>query len=223
MADPMTLDGPRQEPEGQPARRLVVFLHGLGANGADLIALAPYMAPHLPETAFVAPDAPLPCDMAPMGLQWFSMQRRDRESLHFGAEDARGALDAFLDEEMTRYGLSEADVALIGFSQGTMMALQTALRRERPVAAVVGYSGMLIDPDRLEAEIESRPPVLLIHGDADEVVPFEAMEAARVALASVDVDVQTFSRPDLGHSIDAEGLKAAILFLREKFGLDAQA
>ena len=123
---------------------LVVFLHGLGADGSDLIGLAPVLAPHFPEAAFVSPDAPSPCDMAPMGRQWFSLQSREPQDLYSGSEKAREALDAFLDAELERHSLDDSRLALFGFSQGTMMALHTALRRPTPIAGVAGFSGHLV-------------------------------------------------------------------------------
>ena len=121
-----------------------MLLHGLGANGQDLIALAPVLGTVLPDAVFVAPDAPSPCDMAPFGYQWFSLQVRTPESLYVGAEEARSLLDRFLDEEMARYGLNDENLVLVGFSQGTMMALHTALRRQTACAGVIGYSGLLV-------------------------------------------------------------------------------
>ncbi|SME97867.1 phospholipase/carboxylesterase [Tistlia consotensis] len=215
---PIGLDGPRLEPaSGGPARQLVVLLHGLGADGEDLIGLAPYLAQALPEAAFAAPDAPFPCDMGPMGYQWFSLQIRDPEQLYWGAEGARGPIDRFLDAELDRLGLTAAELALVGFSQGTMMALHTALRRPEPVAGIVGFSGALVEPLRLTKEIASRPPVLLVHGEADPVVPFQALAAAEQGLTALDVPVETLSRPGLAHSIDEAGLRAAIGFLTERF------
>lgn len=216
---PIGLDGPRQAPlSGGPAKQLVVLLHGLGADGDDLIGLAPYLAQALPHAAFVAPNAPFRCDMAPMGYQWFSLQQRDPEQLYWGAEGARGPIDRFLDAELEHAGLSAAELALVGFSQGTMMSLHTALRRPQPVAGIVGFSGLLIEPGRLAREIASRPPVLLVHGEADPVVPFQSLGAAEEGLRELDVPVESLARPGLGHSIDEAGLKAAIGFLERCLG-----
>ncbi|MEX0759107.1 MAG: alpha/beta fold hydrolase [Tistlia sp.] len=218
MNDKTGLDGPRQEPaSGGPARQLVVLLHGLGADGDDLIGLAPYLAQALPDAAFAAPNAPFPCDRAPMGFQWFSLEVRDAQQLYWGAEGARGPIDRFLDAELARHGLGAEALALVGFSQGTMMALHTALRRPEPVAGIVGFSGLLVAPDRLAGELVSRPPVLLVHGEADPVVPFGALEACEHGLRDLAVPVESLARPGLGHSIDEGGLRAAIAFLAERF------
>jgi phospholipase/carboxylesterase len=208
----MDLDGPRHGP-GQGAQALVVFLHGLGADGQDLISLAPLLEPLLPGTAFVSPNAPYPCDMAPMGRQWFSLQDRDPDVLLAGVAAAAPVVDAFLDAELARHGLSDDRLALVGFSQGTMIALHTALRRPRACAVVVGFSGALLKPEVLGEEIASRPPVLLVHGDADAVVPFEAMAAAEQALDMNGVPVRAYRRPGLGHGIDQEGLQLCAMAL----------
>jgi len=213
------LDGPRQAPQqGGKPEQLIVSLHGLGADGQDLISLAPVLAPLFPGAAFVSPDAPWPCDMAPVGRQWFSLQSRDPHLLYSGAESAREALDAFLDMELERAGLDDDRLALFGFSQGCMMALHTALRRPRPSAGVIGFSGHLVGAERLPEEIKSRPPVLLVHGDADEVVPFAAMQEAERALRAADVSVETQPRANLGHGIDQVGLELAARFLQRVFG-----
>ncbi|NIA71142.1 phospholipase [Pelagibius litoralis] len=211
-----TLDGPRHGPEaGGKVSRLVVFLHGLGADGNDLISLAPILAPLLPETAFVSPDAPFPCDMAPMGRQWFSLQGYAPEAMLAGVQAVAPALNDFLDQELARHGLDDGQLALIGFSQGTMTALHVALRRAKPCALVIGFSGALVKPELLTGELVSRPPVVLVHGEADPVVPFAALPAAEAALGACQVPVKSLARPGLGHGIDQEGLEFAALALRQ--------
>ncbi|MEO3428301.1 alpha/beta fold hydrolase [Pelagibius sp. CAU 1746] len=219
MSDVMELDGPRHGTKGDgpqaQARALVVFLHGLGADGNDLISLAPLLEPLLPDTAFVSPHAPYPCDMAPMGRQWFSLQDRDPEVLLAGVRDVAPSLNAFLDAELERHGLSDDRLALVGFSQGTMTALHTMLRRPKACAVIVGFSGALLAPEILGEKIVSRPPVLLVHGDADPVVPFEALAAARQALDLNGVPVAAYPRPGLQHGIDQEGLQLCAAALIE--------
>lgn len=213
----MQLEGPWHESPGHgnagKARALVVLLHGLGADGNDLISLAPLLAPLLPDTAFVSPHAPFPCDMAPMGRQWFSLQDRDPDVLLEGVAGVTPSLNAFLDAELEKRGLADDRLALVGFSQGTMTALHTALRRPRACAVVVGFSGALLKPEILGEEIASRPPVLLVHGDADPVVPFEAMAIAEEAMGLNGVPVAAYARPGLGHGIDQEGLQLCAVAL----------
>ena len=213
------LDGPRVAPAagGAPEAR-VVLLHGLGADGDDLIGLAPYWARALPHAAFASPHAPFPCDMAPTGRQWFSLQDRDPRAILAGVEAAAPILDAYLDAELERQGVRPDRLALVGFSQGTMMSLFVAPRRPGPVACVVGYSGALVGADRLAAEAVAKPPVLLIHGDADPVVPFAAMALAESALKAAGIPIATERRPGLPHSIDEVGLVKAAEFLARHLG-----
>jgi phospholipase/carboxylesterase len=212
------LDGPRFGPAaGGAARQLVVLLHGLGADGNDLIGLAPHLARGLPEAAFVSPHAPFPCDMAPFGRQWFSLQDHGPEAMLAGVRLAAPILDGFIDDELARHGLSDERLALVGFSQGTMTGLYGALRRAEPCAQIVGFSGALIGAERLPQEIRSRPPVLLVHGDADPVVPFPALAAAQAALEASGVPVEAHRRPGLGHGIDEQGLGLAAAALERAF------
>ncbi len=211
------IDGPRHGPaSGGAARQLVVFLHGWGADGNDLISLAGELARLLPDAAFVSPHAPEPCDMNPMGRQWFGLSEMNMAVMTAGAKAAAPVLDAFLDAELARHGLSDAQLALVGFSQGTMMALHSALRRPRPCAGVVGFSGLLVAPEALAAEIVSRPPVLLVHGEADPVVPFWALGASGAALEKAGVAVETHGRPNLAHGIDPQGFALAAGFLQRQ-------
>lgn len=217
MADHPILTGPRRAPQsGAPPRRLVVLLHGVGADGADLIDLAPHWAPYLPDAEFLAPDGPAPCDMAPFGRQWFSLADRSPDAMKAGAARAP-VLNAFLDEELAARGLTDADLALVGFSQGTMMALYAAPRRAAPCAGLVGYSGALLDAEGLTQAARSRPPVLLIHGDADPVVPVQALPHAIGALKAAGFSVHDQVRPGLGHGIDPQGLALGGRFLVERF------
>ncbi|MHA1565470.1 MAG: alpha/beta hydrolase [Alphaproteobacteria bacterium] len=210
--------GPSREPlNGQPAKHLVILLHGLGADGNDLIGLAPSLAPMLPDTAFVAPDAPWPCDMGPAGRQWFSLQEFSEASVAAGSRRAATPLNNFIDGQLSRLGLNDGQLALVGFSQGCMMALHVALRRPNCCAAVVGFSGMLVDSANLAAELVCRPPVLLVHGDADIVVPPACLPAAETALKALNVPVSAHMRPGLAHGIDGQGLALAGEFLGQAF------
>jgi len=211
----LRLEGPSELPHaGGKPNSLVVLLHGLGADGNDLIGLAPYWAPALPQTEFLAPHAPFPCDMAPQGRQWFSLQDRSPAMILAGVRAAATILDDFLDEALRARDLDASRLALVGFSQGTMMALHVGLRRAPALAGIVGFSGSLRGAETLADELRSKPPILLVHGDADPVVPFQALAAAQTALQQLDVPVETLARPGLGHSIDETGLQRAGEFLR---------
>lgn len=212
------LSGPVHRPASGKVRRLVVLLHGLGADGSDLIGIAPIWAELLPDCEFISPDAPFPCDMGPFGRQWFSLQERTPEAILAGVRGSAPILDAFLDEAMASRGLDPSHLALVGFSQGTMMALYVGLRREAKVAAIVGYSGVLVGAERLEHELRSAPPVLLVHGDADEIVPVKAHPAAVAALKRQGVPVEALIHPGLGHGIDEDGLRRGGTFLRAHLG-----
>lgn len=214
-----SLTGPQQPPaSGGVPRQLVVLLHGVGADGSDLIGLAPYWAELLPEAEFLSPDAPFPCDMAPFGRQWFSLQDRTPAAILAGVRATAPILDAFLDDALAARGLDDRCLALVGFSQGTMMSLYVGLRRATAPAGIIGYSGAMIGANDLPHEIRVRPPVLLVHGDADEVVPPQVLPMAVKALEAAGVPVDSLTRPGLGHGIDEVGLRDGGAFLRRVFG-----
>ncbi len=213
---PQQLDGPRIEPQGA-ASALVVLLHGYGANGDDLIALADGWQPRLPQAVFVAPDAPQSVPGMPGALQWFPLTFRDPGERWRGVVAIRPTLDRFLDAELTRYRLAPGRLVLAGFSQGTMLALHVGLRRSIAPAAIVGYSGLLAGPEHL-GEITARPPVLLIHGEADDLIPVDALHVAREQLAAAGVAVEWHMRPRLGHGIDPDGQRLAGHFMARALG-----
>ena len=210
------LAGPSRRPaSGGKPRRLVILLHGLGADGNDLIELAPYWARLLPDAEFLSPDAPFPCDMAPYGYQWFSSQDKSPEAVLGGVRAAAPILDAFIDEAIAERGLGDGDLALVGFSQGTMMSLFVGLRRERPLAGILGFSGRLIAPQLLASELRSRPPTLLVHGTDDPLVPYSSLADAESALKAAGVPVETLTCFGIGHSINEQGLRRGGLFLQK--------
>jgi phospholipase/carboxylesterase len=209
------LDGPRWGPRAGEVRQLVVLVHGLGADGHDLIDLAPHWGKVLPHAAFAAPDGPEPCDHG-FGRQWFSVSDRTPARMLAGVRAAAAALDPFIDAELARLGLGAADYALMGFSQGAMTALFTALRRQPPPRAVLAYSGALIGAEQLAAP-PAWPPILLVHGEADEVVPAARSRQAEQALAALGAPVQAVYCPGLGHAIDDAGLATGSLFLQRAF------
>jgi len=216
------LDGPRLEPRSGPTRQLVVFLHGYGADGNDLIEIGRAWQGLLPSTAFVSPHAPRPCGQAPVGREWFPLTFRNPEERWTGVNQAAPILESFLDAELKLRNLPPSALALVGFSQGTMMSLHVGLRRAVAPTAIVGYSGMLVMPENVEtdafaAEIRSRPPVLLIHGDADQLIPVQALFHAAQGLAALDVPAEWHISAGIGHGIDQEGLRQGGEFLARCF------
>jgi phospholipase/carboxylesterase len=190
---------------GERPKNIIILLHGYGSNGADLISLAPTWQQALPEALFVAPNAPQRCGMG-QGFQWWGLTAFTPQALAAGAAAAAPAIDAFIDRKLDQYGLEEADLAIVGFSQGTMMALHVGLRRTKPLAAIVGYSGMLTGAATLKSQIGSKPPVLLVHGSADPIVPVTALHAAEKELKHLGVEVTTHVSNGLGHSVDPDGI-----------------
>ncbi len=216
------LEGPRVAAASGHAKQLVVFLHGYGADGNDLIDIGRLWQNLLPDAAFVSPHAPEPCAEAPIGRQWFGLPRRDPNERWLGVQSAAPALNRFIDTELERLSILPSQLALVGFSQGTMMALHVGLRRAIAPAAIVGYSGLLAAPDTTDiaamaSEVRSRPPVLLIHGADDPVIPARALEMSAMGLKVLGLDARTHLSPDLGHGIDQDGLRLGGEFLAQAF------
>jgi len=212
------IDGPRAAPaSGGAMKQLVILAHGYGADGEDLIGLAPHLAKLLPDAAFVAPNAPEPCAMSAFGYQWWGIGSFSPDERWAGVNKAAPVLDDFISRELERSGLNESQLALVGFSQGTMMALHVGLRRRHPLAGIVGFSGGLVGPDHLAGEIRNHPPVLMVHGDADEMVPLQSMYDAVHALQAVGVTVDHHVSTGVGHGISPEGLALACKFLGRIF------
>jgi len=202
---------------GEP-KSIVILLHGLGSNGQDLISLAPYYAKALPDTVFVSPDAPFPCDMAPFGHQWFSLQVRSEEALVNGVQTAHPILSDYIDAQLEHYNLKADKAVLAGFSQGTMMSLYTGPRYKEAFAGILGYSGALVwEPETNASELQAMP-IMLIHGDDDDVVPPSAYKEAKKKLESVGYEVDGDITEGLGHSIDESGIRDGIAFLCRTLG-----
>ncbi len=211
----MTLKTYTHSPKsGKKPESMVILLHGLGANGADLIDLARYWERALPETVFVSPDAPFPCDMAPYGYQWFSLQSRMPQDMLKGVEEAAPILNQYIDKMLEHYGIPDEKLALAGFSQGTMMSLYVGPRRKNRIAGVLGYSGALIGAETLGGNGVHKIPVHLIHGDVDNVVPLAAYHMAKTALEAGGFEVSGGITRGLAHSIDEDGIESGAAFLQ---------
>ncbi len=213
MADVM-LDGPRRAPaSGGPAKQLVVLVHGYGANGDDLISLSDHWKAILPDAAFVSPNAPTPIPGYPNGYQWFGLSSLGPEEVARGARAAAPLMNDFLDAELERLDLDSSQLALVGFSQGTMMSLHVGLRRPKAPAGILGYSGMLADPGALKNELRVRPPIQLIHGDVDQVISVDALHAAVSVLSAEGLDVKWHISRNTPHGIAPDGLEIGGRFL----------
>ncbi|MBL4740094.1 MAG: dienelactone hydrolase family protein [Sneathiella sp.] len=227
-----TLEGPRLNPlSGRPAQQLVILLHGYGADGNDLIELAKIWQPRLVNAAFIAPHGPAACELSPFGRQWFSLRQYDPEemrrnpdlleqgleNLEAGAFEAQKILEPFVEKELSQLSLEMKDLVLVGFSQGTMIALHSGLRQKNAPAGILGYSGALVGAKNLARDTQSRPPVTLIHGEQDDILPYAALGLAERGLKAADVKVDTHTCPNLGHSIDERGLSIGGSFLQGLF------
>jgi phospholipase/carboxylesterase len=219
MTDLPALSGPEVRPaSGGAAKQLVIFVHGYGADGNDLISLAQYFAHVAPDAAFVSPNAPYRCAGSPFGYQWYDVWMQDRAQRLEAIRHAGAIFDKFVTDQLAARNLTEDKLVLVGFSQGTMISLFVAPRRARAVAGIVGYSGRMEAPDLLPAELKSKPPVVLVHGDSDELLAVSEMETAAAALEGCDVPVETHVRPGLGHGIDEMGIRIGLDFVQRVFG-----
>lgn len=200
---------------GNKPSSVVILLHGLGADGADLISLGDEWREQLPNTEFLAPDAPFPCDMASFGYQWFSLRDQSMEAIAAGVKSAAPIVNEYIDEVLKTREISPAKLALVGFSQGTMMSLYVAPRRAEQLAGVVGYSGLLVGGENLLTEKQSSPPVILFHGTIDPVLPFAFMEQTEIGLKAAGIEVSSHARPGLMHGIDGFGVNEGLAFLKK--------
>ena len=212
MSELPQLNGPRVEPENGKPTKLVILCHGFGSNGDDLIGLVPHLRQVLPNAAYVSPNAPEICFGAPNGFQWFPLSTLSKEERLVGTIKAAPTLDHFIDQELEKYNLEEKDLILIGFSQGTMMSLQVGLRRNSDIGGIIGFSGAMTLPENWKQEITSKPPVLLVHGDMDNVVPVAMMHDAFSALEEIGINVDKHVSPAVMHNIGPDGLQKALEF-----------
>lgn len=213
MSELPQLNGPRVEPESGHPEKLVILCHGFGSNGEDLIGLVPHLRHALPNAVYVSPNAPEVCYGAPNGYQWFPLSTLSKEERLVGTLNAAPTLDQFIDQELEKYGLEDKDLILIGFSQGTMMSLHVGLRRKNDISGIIGFSGAMTLPENWKDDITSKPPILLVHGDMDNVVPVQMMHEAFSALKEIEIDVDHHVSNGVMHNIGPDGLQKAMDFL----------
>jgi phospholipase/carboxylesterase len=211
------ISGPIIEPSSEnPPKQMIIFVHGYGADGNDLIGLANYFQSTLPEAIFLSPHAPEACSMNPSGYQWFDLTSTDPAVLWSKILVAADHLNEFIDSKLLEYNIAEENLALIGFSQGTMMSLHVSLRRKNTMAAVLGYSGRLIGADLLKDDLISKPSIYLIHGDQDPMVPYQDSLTAEKVLKEYSIDIKTHISEHTQHSIAEDGLRIGVDFLASK-------
>ena len=213
------ISGPEIKSKTQTLSSIVILLHGYGADGENLISLAAELSKAFPDTHFFSPNGILPFENAPFGYQWFGLNDRSEQSMLKGLNNAAPYINQFIDYQLQKFNLSDENLALIGFSQGAMLALHTALRRTKKIGAVISFAGMLVAPQLLQTELESKPPVSLIHGALDDVIPLPVMQMALAALEYAHIPVETIIEPMLGHSIGTVGLEFARKALKRNLGL----
>jgi len=214
MAKFPELNGPEAQPSStSKPEQLIILVHGYGADGNDLFSLGHYFGQIAPGAAIIAPNAPYRCQGSPFGFQWYDVWLQDPAERLAAIRSTASIFDNFIDQQLDRWGLSGDKLILIGFSQGTMMSLFTGPRREVSLAGIVGYSGRMEAPDLLKTEIRSKPPVLLVHGDSDELLAVSEMETAAKTLQENGIPVTTHVRPGLGHGIDEEGIRIGVEFV----------
>ncbi len=209
----------RLEAKAGKTQSLVILAHGYGANGDDLFDLAQQWAPDFPFTTFLSVHAPEACPMAPGGLQWFPLTinqggLRNPDEYWNGVCHAEKALQDFIDKELAHYNIDERSCVLVGFSQGTMMMLHCGLRRLKKLAGIIGYSGVLAGFEKLGETLSSKPPILLVHGAMDPVVPVEALHLSKKAMIEQNIEVEWHINADIGHTIDPLGFLLGQNFLK---------
>lgn len=215
------LKGPYKLPSGnKKPEKLVVFLHGVGSDGYDLIGLADDFEEIIENAVFLSPNAPFKYENFPTGYQWFSLSDYNPDKLYHGIKQALPILKTYIDKNLEKYSLEYKDLVLVGFSQGAMMSVQLALRLPNPCLAVISFSGAIIKPEELVEDINSKPYICLIHGENDHVVPISKHHASVQILKNIQVPFKEYILKDLAHSINLEALKLAKNFLSECLSAD---
>ncbi len=217
MNNAQTLNGPFLSPLSGTAKQMVIFLHGYGSNGDDLLSIGREWAPALPDAVFLSPNAPAVCDQWATGYQWFPIRAVDRASLEREkpVEKVAPILNTYIDQQLEKWGVDESNLIIAGFSQGAMMAMYAMPRRKKACAGVIGYSGMLLEAEGLKAPSIVKPPILAIHGDADEIVPPSCLKDVQNGFTAAGFKIEAVLRAGLAHSIDQFGFMRGLAFVKE--------
>ena len=197
-------------------KKIVILSHGYGADCNDLVSIGEYWQRFLPDTAFVAPNAPTVCQINRSGFEWFDLMQTSIEKINEEFKSALVKLDEFIEAQLLEYKLTKKDLFLMGFSQGTMMSLQLGLSYKEPVGGILGYSGKIYNFEMLKKNIKSKPPVVLFHGTEDTIIPLEEMYASYELLRAQSIDVTYKVFENCGHSITPEGLSLGLKFIKSK-------
>ena len=197
-------------------KNAVILCHGYGGDGKDISILASYWKAHLPETIFICPDAPEICAASPSGYQWFDLTDRTPDQILSKSLVAEIKLNKLIDEVKLNNDIPANKIILSGFSQGCMISLQTGLKREDEINSVIGYSGKIIDTKHIENNIKSRPDIILMHGDKDEVVPVSFLLEAKELFSRMNFKIQTKIFRDCEHRIPQEGSSLGLEFIKKK-------
>ncbi|MGB0181409.1 MAG: alpha/beta hydrolase [Candidatus Puniceispirillales bacterium] len=202
-------------------QQLIVLLHGWGADGSDLIDLAPHLSARFPHAVICAPDGPEPCTANPMGRQWFDLGV-DATQIDEGPSRAFPGLQKLLQALMEQFHISASQLAVAGFSQGGMMALYSGVRLTEAPGAIISIAGALLAPNQMAQALTAKPPVLLVHGKDDQVVPFQAMDMAKMVLESNGISVETLACEGVGHGISDDGLNRLITFIEDHLEISSE-
>ena len=211
------LDSLIRKPTSGKVKKIVLFLHGYGANGADLLSISDYWIESLPDTIFYSPNAPFSCDVNPMGYQWFKLSDRTPEELESGLEKVEPYLDNLINNLLKIHNLDISKLAVIGFSQGTILSLYSFTQKKKACAGVIGYSGLFFFNEKIKKKIKINFPILLHHGIKDEVIDFNHSLNAENILKKIGFDVSCHIHNNLGHGIDDTALEMGKNFLKEVF------
>jgi phospholipase/carboxylesterase len=200
-------------------KNAVILCHGYGGDGNDISILANYWKAHLPDTIFICPDAPEKCAASPTGFQWFDLMDQTPEQILAKSLVAENKLNKLIDEVKEKNNLNAAEITIGGFSQGCMLTLQTGIKRKDKINSIIGYSGRIIDTEQLSKNMNSRPTVLIMHGDIDQIVTIESFLEAKEFFGKINYNIETKIFKNCEHRIPTEGTSLGLQFIKKHFNL----